>query len=145
MLAKVDVKLIWTEYHAIVNNGAVYRYGGKPAYDKSPDEITGADCSGILAYLLHRGSHGLINLPEGSQDQRDVLEHSGNHQIVNYGDIAEADESRIFVHYIRPGYHGTGSIGHTFLTNKPHFHTKARSIEAHGPEGCQIGSRDWDY
>ncbi len=144
-MEKVDLKLMWSLYHNLGGNHAVYRYGMKPPLDADSHTITGSDCSGLSRYLCSKASGGKLLIPDGSQMQREWFEQSGAHKLARYSDILMADESRLFIHFIKPYTNGCGRVGHVFFTSKPPGHTQPLTIEAHGPENAQIQSRSWDY
>ena len=144
MIAAVDLSILVQLYDNIVANSAVYKYGMKPAMTADSHGITGADCSGLSRYLLFKASGGKLNIPDGSQAQREWFEISGAHQLKQYSDITYADESRAFICFLKPGEHGTGAIGHVWIVHRLPSGDHV-TIEAHGPEDAPIGSRPWDY
>lgn len=122
------------------------------------------DCSGFSKLGLCRSTRGALTIADGSQNQREqfeawatqgIVRQITNHTLgngtynpsqMNYRDAClNITGTRLFIHFIKPGVHGCGDVGHVFLTalyDDGNNGTKCGTLESHGGGGCT--SRAWN-
>jgi len=152
-ISPVSIELLETVFSRLERGGVSYGYGVKaPSLSVDTSEIVqqgSIDCSGFSRYALYKASGGKLIIPDGSQMQREYFESSGLHQLGQYADVTQADPSRLFICFIKPGEHGCGDVGHVWLVrraNSPDGNWKQEvphTLESHGGGGCT--SRPWNY
>ena len=115
-----------------------------------PATISAIDCSGATRYLAYNASEGKLVLPDGSQAQREWCEAqaknptSGVHLVSPYSNVnTYMTDARLFIAFIRPGYHGCGGVGHVWFVTNYNSAAGADTLESHG--GAGIHSRPWNY
>ncbi len=71
-------KNLLLELSAELMDGHVkYVFGAKPLLTKSAADVTEADCSGFVRYLLYHASDKRVKMPSGSWTQEDWCKKSG--------------------------------------------------------------------
>lgn len=108
-----------------------YKFGSKPLLTKEPSEVTSADCSGFVRYLLYRASDMQIKIPAGSWNQEDWCKKTGLPK-VEYSTAANNDG------WLRIAYlpKKNGHPRHVWLI------LNGRTIESRG--GVGPDRRAWD-
>lgn len=147
-LPSIDLKELERVFSILDIKGVRYGLGAKIPLSRKPTDskITRVDCSGWFRYGLYWATEGKLKVPDGSQMQRAWCEQMAAKGVLkkkNYKDLPMADESRLFVAFIKPFTNGCGSVGHVWFVSKINADMVPDTMESHG--GVGINSRPWNY
>ncbi len=109
-----------------------YTWGGKPGFNKKPEEIVGADCSGFVRYVVYQATSKKVSLSEGSWGQHEWCKTS-KLETVAYSTARESD-GWLRLAFINP--EGKDKPGHVWMI------LDGKTLESYGGHGP--GRRSWD-
>lgn len=109
-----------------------YKFGAKPLLNKEIADVTAADCSGFLRYLLYYASDKRIQMPSGSWHQEEWCKTTGLPK-VDYATTASYDGCLRIAFLPKKN----GNPRHVWLI------LNGETIESHGPTKGP-NRRSWD-
>jgi hypothetical protein len=162
-IARVDLNSLERDFAQLERQGVAYGLGAKAegytykGRQWNPNStrklstpvstIEHLDCSGFVRYLLYRATDAKLEIPDGSQNQREWCEQQAAakllHKVSKYENTNKyLTKERLFIAFIKPWTNGCGEIGHVWLVGQFNKDSFAETMESFGGHG--VGSRLWN-